>query len=369
MAKKFYDNSESKRLADLEILPYSHFLYMTLRLSFDKSPDCGLFKVTVKEMISITGMDRSVITDVLLPELTRHELITYDNGVVFIPGTAEAEGFEKKLHSNNPHHKTAFINALRECETVVSIASGYGGVNLAVRRFVEYWSSSIDLLISDMAVLEHELSELEQADKSQPSSPERNKRIYSLKKSIAEFYSCRTIQERKRSYSQGNANPSTTHAEPLAEKTPTHLQPIYNPSTTHAEPIPQKLPTPLGNGNGIGIGIWDKNKEIPFGIPGGAGENFLPPQGDFFAGSIEGGHVPDSPAEHGYLRTETKQDDPEVSTMLESHDLDFSTYNEGNSYGQSFSEHELRDYGLVSDDPFEVGAEGDDSEFFDSDTD
>ena len=53
MAKKFYDNGESKMLADLEILPLSHFLYMCLRLSFDRAPDCGLFKIRVKEMIAI----------------------------------------------------------------------------------------------------------------------------------------------------------------------------------------------------------------------------------------------------------------------------------------------------------------------------
>ena len=173
-------------------------------------------------------------------------------------------------------------------------------------------------------------------------------------------------------------NPFQTVSEPIPKSSEPHQDKSANPFRTVSEPFPNSLRTvsePFPNTLSktpkeyMVNGSMVKNKEIPFGIPGGAGENFLPPQGDFFAGSIEGGHVPDSPAEHGYLRTETKQDDPEVSTMLESHDLDFSTYNEGNSYGQSFSEHELRDYGLVSDDPFEVGAEGEDSEFFDSDTD
>ena len=293
MSKKFYDSQESNRLSDLDILPLSHLLYMTLRLAFDKSPDCGLFQCTVKQMMSITGIfDRNLIVEVLLPELKRHNLVYFDNNVVFVPGTAETESCESKLHSGNKHHTTAFLNALKDCESIVSVASNCGGQNLAVKQFIEYWSESIDLLISDMAASEAELSALEIMAGNNTINPDQAKRLVILKKAVAAFYSCKTIAARKKFYSQNSSNPSRTHAEPIGENLPTHPEPIgenlpthpepiQNPSRTHPELIPDFQPTHLGFGYGKKgeeekFPISGENREGAWGNKNGSGGGAAP---------------------------------------------------------------------------------------------
>ncbi|MBK9248778.1 MAG: hypothetical protein IPM69_11840 [Ignavibacteria bacterium] len=372
MAKKFYDNGESKMLADLEILPLSHFLYMSLRLCFDRAPDCGLFKVRVKEMISITGLDRSIITDTLLPELVRHYLIVYDNSVLFIPGTAETECFEKKLHSANPHYKQSFMSALIDCESVVSITSGYGGINEAVKKFIEYWSDSIDRMISEMTIFENELLVLEENDKIEVPDSNRSKRIFTLKKSISAFYSCRTLLARKHSLAEQSATTyqppehlltekSTPPTNPLTEKStpPTNsLSTHYQPTTN---PLRENTPPSYGNGNGL----WDMgiNKEIPIGFIGGAGEKFsqskIPEQANSFCFVDTGGVS----IEDDKLCLETAQDGGKPLLADTDTDVEFQTIRKDTHNENSTINNELRNYGLVSDDSLEGGNEDVDSEF------
>ncbi len=373
MAKKFYDNGESKMLADLEILPLSHFLYMCLRLSFDRAPDCGLFKIRVKEMIAITGLDRSVITDTLLPELVRHNLIVFDNNVLFIPGTAETECFEKKLHSANTHYKQSFMSALIDCESVVSLTSGYGGVNEAVKKFIEYWSESIDWMIAEMSINENELDELEEKDKTEQPDSGRSKRIFSLKKTITAFYSCRTVAARKYAIVEQNTTICQPPAHPLTEKNAPTTNPVFEKSplpvdllSTHYQSPPNPLPenTPPSYGNGIGLWEMGKNKEIPIGIKGGAGDFFshskFPQQEHSFciADTSENSDIPDKSG------TETALPSGKPTTTDTYNDIEFQPHTKDNVNGQFTINNELRHYGLVSDDSYEGGNEDDDSAVF-----
>ena len=373
MAKKFYDNGESKMLADLEILPLSHFLYMCLRLSFDRAPDCGLFKIRVKEMIAITGLDRGVITDTLLPELIRHNLIVFDNNVLFIPGTAETECFEKKLHSANTHYKQSFMSALIDCESVVSLTSGYGGVNEAVKRFIDYWSESIDWMIAEMSINENELVELEEKEKTEQPDSGRCKRIFSLKKTITAFYSCRTVAARKYALVEQNATSYQPHAHHLTEQNAPTTNLVFEKSplpadllSTHYQSAPNSLPENTLPTYGNGIGLWEmgKNKEIPIGIKGGAGDFFshskiAEREHSFcFADTSEDSEIPDKPSSETAL--------PSGKPMIADtyNEIEIQPHTKDNVNGQFAINNELRHYGLVSDDAYEGGNEGDDSELF-----
>ena len=214
MPKKFYDSEESKYLAKKKVLPEARALYKDLRLSFS-IPDCGLGEVLERDMGTISGYGESLIVDVLLPNLVLHELIHYDDGVVFIPNTALTENCLDKILSKNLYNRPAFFKALKSVERNVSVISNCGGQNLAVVAFITWW---INVLDNDIA---------ESTAKLKQVSSDNSKKIAELTDRINDAY-----EIKGKLYNSYTIKPTQTpNGQPIAQPDQhPHNNPTDNPS-------------------------------------------------------------------------------------------------------------------------------------------
>lgn len=264
LPKKFFDPEEAKMMADIDLLPLSRLLYMTLRLCHGIH-DSGIGIVRINEMVNMTGIDRACITEVLLPELKRNDLVYYDNTIIFMPQIPIAEGFNGKITGRRKTndetsekkedvsmqktwmHKKSFVNHLTYLESNpknLKSDSQYGGMNTAILKAFELLDDEVNELVQYL-MLQEEL--LLSAD----SSNEKEIRI--LQKNINDYYASSLLIMYKNQLS-GNQNSTPTAnfsqaVSPAApEKLPNSFETVSqntpNPFETLSKPFRNPFKTP-----------------------------------------------------------------------------------------------------------------------------